>query len=102
MENLRLYFKLPMTHKNFTIEYWRPSWDTPLPSGDFMIRDYGGKVCDMHQAKTTAWFIINGDVREVFERVDFTKVLDIVSIKPTLTIPYLIFAYEIYQNGKLT
>ncbi len=101
MKNLRLYSKLPMSHNDFTIEYWRPAWGTTLPLGDFMVRDYGGKVCDMHQATTTAWFIITGDVREIFEKINWALLLNAVSIKPTLTIPYLILGYELTKQSKL-
>ena len=97
MRDLRLYFKLPMEHEDFQYEYWRPGWGTELPKGNFMIRDYGPKIMEIHNAETNAWFIINNKQINDFNKINFKEILDLVSIKPVLTVPYLIFGYERFK-----
>lgn len=104
MKNLRLYSSLPTKHPDFEIRLGylnRPGRNGDNKhiwhEWDFAILAQSHKIVDAQDPSPQDRYLIKGNVREAFEKMDKTELVFLELGQPNLRTSALIYAYEKYK-----
>lgn len=98
MRNLRLYFDLPDTHKDFKLTLW-VGGDLSKYKNTPYIKRVGGRICegggDLDDGYKFFITDASNDVLNIMRTADFLEIVKIFSTtSPTLNKGTIIYAYE--------
>lgn len=107
MKDLRLYSNLPTTHEDFEIKLGyqdrggRNSGNNNVwKDYDFGILAQSHTVVESDDASPQDRYLINGDVKDDFEKMDKTGMIFLELGQPNLRTESIIYAYENFKLNK--